>query len=455
MRILFLISIMVSMLVFSGIVAADANVTTNIETTGDVNLETNVDTDGDVTVWIDGTNMGDTLTEMGDAINGQGNYIVSNEDQWSQDKKGITSSDLAEIINSAVGFLFGGNANNNEEQIGSDLDAYFASDEDTYYIGQRINSLELEAEAVSRTLQDIAPDAYCRAKIDMMIEYGFTSVDCGNITYYHWNVHNSPEVTKIIGITSSDRESSKIGGVPNLDYFDIPESFRNYIPGETRPIIVDFSPESITITDDSVNLFALTNAPTECWYKDDYFAIGDGNGFSLGQGGLAHETEVAIEEDGIYEYYIRCADSYGKMAYSPHQESGHVVASVTRDTTGPEISCLVTEQLMSYTSTESEVRCAVSDLSDIESFGITGIGVVSPEPCGSGYCLELNIDDLEEGTFSLSATSVDDAGNENSLDNFAEITVDKTPLPEEEPLSPLEIITVNVTGFLAGISGLF
>ncbi len=434
------------LMVLSGSALADMNVTNNIQTTGEVNLETNVQTDGNVEVWIDGTNIGDAVGEMGNAINGQGEYILANEDKWLQDDEGITKGDLVDAIHGAIGFLFGNHASDHEEQIAADLDSYFSSDQEMAQAMQRLNNLELEAEAVSRTLTEIAPDAYCQAKIDMMIEYGFDSVNCADITYYHWIVHNSPEVTRVIGVNTQGNGYSGVDR-PDLGYVDVPENLRDYVPGLTRPIIIDHSPDGLLTTKDEFNLFALTNAPTVCQYSEEYFEYGEGHDFQQGQKTRAHETLVELSE-GSHEYYIRCSDAYGKVAYSASEGAGHAVSSVTRDTTPPELSCSINEQALAYGASESAtVSCRVTDLTEIVAMELAGFG--SFESCGEAHCFAIGIDDAEEGRHSLSVRAEDMAGNEALLMDFATIDVDKTPLPEEP--GPLENITRNITGFITSI----
>jgi hypothetical protein len=129
------------------------------------------------------------------------------------------------------------------------------------------------------------------------------------------------------------------------------------------------------------------------------------------------------------------------------------------DTTGPEISCHATEPEVTL-DTDTEIRCEAADATSIEAIEILGLDeIVVPGPCTHGYCAVLGADDLDEGTFTLSARATDVAGNENTDSDFAEITVDKTPVETPEPTGPLDIIVTNITGLFTGIqtgiSGLF
>ena len=371
-------------------------------------------------------------------FNYQSSYIAEHEAEWLKDEGdgvGISLDNVVSTIKEAIDYLLGLTGTSSEaRQIAFDLDRYFASDEDVYYLNRRVRELELEAEAVSRTLQKIAMSAYCQAKIDMMIEYNFTSVKCGNTTYYHWQVVHSPPQRKVIGVTPYGyRKAPAEAG--NIEYEDAPESLINYIPGRTKPMIIDYSPKEMATNKNTFNLYVYTNAPTNCQYKKTFFKFGEGVDFEEGQGSMIHKSVITEPEDGIYEYYIRCADAFGKTAFYPHKT--HVKSIVKIDTEKPEISCFVTEDLVSYgTVTHTKVSCVVSDMTGAEIVEVYGLGEepVELEPCEEKgeYCKVLPIKDLEEGTFKLSAKVVDRAGNENYKENFAVLTVDKTPIPEEE-----------------------
>ncbi|MCD6591216.1 MAG: hypothetical protein J7K72_04570 [Candidatus Aenigmarchaeota archaeon] len=373
-------------------------------------------------------------------FNSQSSYIKEHEGTWSKDDVGggINFGDLVSVMSEAVNYLLGKTyASDVAIQIARQLDRYFASDADVYYLDKRVKELELEAEAVSRTMQKIAVDSYCQAKIDMMIEYNFTSVTCGNTTYYYWQVVHSPPQTKVVGVTPSGYQHTPLKG-PNIEYEEIPSSLLNYIPGKTKPVIIDYSPKEMVRAKHTFNLYVFTNAPTRCQYDKKYFIFGEGKDFDEGQGEMVHKSVITEPEDGRYEYYIRCADRFGNIAV--YSRKGHVKSVMIMDTEKPKIVCFLENDTLSYTTAEStKITCAVSDATRV-TVQVRGLGdVLELKPCNGNemeYCAVLGIDELEEGEYNLSAYAVDRAGNENYDKDFATLTVDKTSVPKEEQTEP-------------------
>ena len=368
-------------------------------------------------------------------FNYQSSYIAEHEPDWTEgDGVGISLDNVVDAIHEAVNYLLGLTGTSDQaKQIAYDLDRYFASDRDVYNLNSRVSNLELEAEAVSRTMQNIAADAYCQAKIDMMMEYNFTSVTCGNTTYFYWQVAHSPVQTKIIGVTPSGYKKATSDSL-DIQYEQAPGSLMNYVPGVTKPMIIDYSPKEMIKNTNTFRLYVYTNAPTDCQYNKGFFRFGEGNDFDEGQGSMIHKSVLTELDDGTYEYYIRCADAFGKTAFYP---TGQPVKSVvTIDTENPEMVCFVSEDKLSYAAaTSTEVSCVVSDMTGaetVEAYGFEGVMELGPCEENGEYCGTLNIEDLAEGTYTLSARVVDKAGNENFDNDFARITVDKTPLPKEE-----------------------
>jgi len=122
-------------------------------------------------------------------------YIKDNEDKWSADRVGsYSSSSVANVITEAVGWLSGDTHTSSEaKEIGTELDKYFASDEDISYLSMEINNLEdgiqkhhdviqnnlYELEALYRTLEKTHPKIYCESRREVAKKYNLKSVKCG------------------------------------------------------------------------------------------------------------------------------------------------------------------------------------------------------------------------------------------------------------------------------------
>jgi len=121
----------------------------------------------------------------------QQEYINQHQNSWSQDLigGGIQQGDLFTILKAAIDWLNGNGESIyiKAKDIGKVLDSYFASDKDVWTLSNKIKSLELRVEALERTAEEIAAEAYCQAKIDMMGDYNLTGVKCGTNSTMYWN----------------------------------------------------------------------------------------------------------------------------------------------------------------------------------------------------------------------------------------------------------------------------
>ena len=135
-------------------------------------------------------------------------YIGRNEGIWSLDRRGITPEGVVKLIEGAVQWLIGKNDKpyESERRIAMNLDRYFASDKDTYYLLMRIKDLELRVEALENAMDEIARDAYCQGKLDVMTKYNLSGVRCGETTYRNHFKDPSTGQNMVIGITPLDEE---------------------------------------------------------------------------------------------------------------------------------------------------------------------------------------------------------------------------------------------------------
>jgi hypothetical protein len=119
-------------------------------------------------------------------LNSMGSYINKNERGWNSDG-GISYLDVVSIIQKAVDWLLGFNKypSDSEKKIATSLDSYFASDADINYLLLRTQDLHFRVKALENTMDEIASEAYCKGKLDVLKEYGLESVDCGNTTYHN------------------------------------------------------------------------------------------------------------------------------------------------------------------------------------------------------------------------------------------------------------------------------
>ena len=132
--------------------------------------------------------------------------INDNEEDWSTDT-GISQNRVANMIEGAIDWLFGRSSapTQAEVEIGRNLDSYFASDADAYYLLRRINDLQFRVEALEYSMDEIASEAYCRGKLQVMMDYGLEGVRCDDTTYFNHQFSPTGE-DMVIGITPINGE---------------------------------------------------------------------------------------------------------------------------------------------------------------------------------------------------------------------------------------------------------
>jgi len=180
MRTKLTVLILISVALLANIALADANVSVGIQTTGDVLLDTDVNTTGDVEVWIDGTNIGDELSQTQEELSQTQSLVNGIPGEM------MGPEHIAMYIQEAVNWLNGKVVNSDVAKIiGYALDSYFASDYDIQVIVNKINELEMRLQVLERTMEKIAPEEFCEEKIWALKEYNLTYVKCGiNSTVY-------------------------------------------------------------------------------------------------------------------------------------------------------------------------------------------------------------------------------------------------------------------------------
>jgi hypothetical protein len=143
----------------------------------------------------------------------QQEYIGQHESQWSTDiiGGGISISDVIYYLQGATSWLIGKEGTPDEfKEIGVILDEYFASDYDTYVLSQQIQDLQIRVKMLEYTMEEIASDAYCQGKIDVMKEYNLSWIKCGKTSSYYWNVDpDGWQGNDVIGITPIGDESKE------------------------------------------------------------------------------------------------------------------------------------------------------------------------------------------------------------------------------------------------------
>lgn len=88
----------------------------------------------------------------------------------------------------AVNWLLGiEEPNDYDKSIGNELARAFVTRQEFENILIENQYLQWRVEALEKTVEKVASEAYCKAKIEMMFEYNFTSIECGNKTYFRVN----------------------------------------------------------------------------------------------------------------------------------------------------------------------------------------------------------------------------------------------------------------------------
>lgn len=114
----------------------------------------------------------------------QQKYIGEQESMWSADT-GVKLPDMVRYIVGAAEWLLGRdvNAPDSYKKIGTALDSYFASDKDVWILVNKIKELEIRIKTLESTMDVIAADPYCDAKLESMMQYDLSYVRCGNETF--------------------------------------------------------------------------------------------------------------------------------------------------------------------------------------------------------------------------------------------------------------------------------
>jgi len=136
----------------------------------------------------------------------QQQYINQNQGQWSSDS-GMQPIDVVRYITGAIDWLLGRDTNPLPayKQIGYALESYFASDKDIWTLVNKINELELRIKVLEKTMDRVASETYCQAKIDIMMEYNLSYVKCGEDSTIYARVNSSEFGYDIIGYTTEDQ----------------------------------------------------------------------------------------------------------------------------------------------------------------------------------------------------------------------------------------------------------
>ena len=125
-------------------------------------------------------------------------YIQEHEIQWSE--KGATIGDFIDYLKTAINWLMGKEGTPEEsKQIASILSSYFASHQEVLELEEKLFLVNLRLRSLEKALEEIDEKAYCRGKIDTMLEYNLSWVKCKNETYFRINPENfqGNEILKI------------------------------------------------------------------------------------------------------------------------------------------------------------------------------------------------------------------------------------------------------------------
>ena len=185
---------------FSTVVYADATIVDNLDMNGSGNTSFGIYQDGSL------------LVEQQEQINGSINrtrtisidtsddelrdYVDSKETEWSTSL--VNENSISNIIGQSVSYLEGEDYNSAvAADIAKSLDSYFASDADVQQLLRMIDDLQFKTSnlnirvaAIERTLEEMAGDDYCNAKLETARKYNLSikGLKCGlNSTYFYAN----------------------------------------------------------------------------------------------------------------------------------------------------------------------------------------------------------------------------------------------------------------------------
>lgn len=195
-----MIAIMViGLFVLSSLAYADATIVDNLNMDGTANTSFGIyDDEGNMMVGqneqVNGTVNRTRVISIDTSDDELRSYIDSKDGEWSA--QGLNDNSIENIIGQAVHYLNGedyymGSA----PQIGQELDSYFASDKDIQVLLNYIEDLQMKSAnlnfrvtSIERTLEEIASDDFCNAKLETAQKYNITlkGLKCGlNSTYYY------------------------------------------------------------------------------------------------------------------------------------------------------------------------------------------------------------------------------------------------------------------------------
>lgn len=190
----------VSIFAFSSVVYADATIVDTINTEGNTNTSFGIYENGELVVsqeeYINGTANRTRTISIDTSDEELRNYVDSKEGEWSTSL--MNDQSLANIIGQSVDYLEGREYSSRvADDIGSSLDSYFASDDDIQQLLRMIDDLQFKASnlnirvaAIERTLEEMASEDYCNAKLETAKKYNLTinGLKCGlNSTYFYAN----------------------------------------------------------------------------------------------------------------------------------------------------------------------------------------------------------------------------------------------------------------------------
>jgi len=172
--------------------------------------------------------------------------INDNEEDWSTDT-GISQNRVANMIEGAIDWLFGRSSapTQAEVEIGRNLDSYFASDADAYYLLRRINDLQFRVEALEYSMDEIASEAYCRGKLQVMMDYGLEGVRCDDTTFFNHQLSPTGE-EMVIGITP-------VNGIHEEEPPEVPEEIP--VEEDTEEVLATLEEEEMVL--DKTELFDI------------------------------------------------------------------------------------------------------------------------------------------------------------------------------------------------------
>ena len=140
------------------------------------------------------------------------NYIAENEANWDNNNDpapqyggAMTYKEFFSMIGDITSYLMGMNrfASDEIKNAGNQLNAYFASKNDIYILNAKIDYLMFRVKALEKLADDNYSEGYCKAKLEIALQYNMTTVKCGNTTYTNHQTNSNGEDI-FIGITPAE-----------------------------------------------------------------------------------------------------------------------------------------------------------------------------------------------------------------------------------------------------------